>query len=1411
VKILRLTLEICCLGTLCLGPPSLRATDIPTTGASYDLTLASTWAGGTVPGAADTAVFNASGSTYTAPDATVLNWQGMRFDTTGVQLNPASGNITTIHLGTGGIMGSSGRLGYDSLRINVGANHQSWAAQGNVGARIIGSAPVTTNSLWLRNSQNSSASPNGFGGIWKLNSGQSIRADPGGLGNSSAAIEMGESSGLRFTGANPGNSTALPAITLTGTSASIRTGPGLALSFSGPIGGGSRSAPVTLALTGDNNANPNSVTFNGSLAGHIGAIELGRENTLSSFTANFSSTSTLAFAIGASGIADGVDTTTTTLIRAASGIGVTNANFEGIINFDLSGAAISDGNSWRIIDPAGMATTFGASFAVTGFTAQGDGVIWSKNDGLTTWTFSESTGKLSLATAEPAIVTIPTSGTNVDMALAETWQGGLVPGNILETHYIAAFTAPATYVAPAGSVFNWRGVEVTADGTVEINPMSGGNAYTIHVGKGGIFGSQNIDRLGTNLAIDVGVNDQTWSVTMGNVQASTHGSATVTYNNPGTLWLRGPSTFTGTWRFDGGYCRADSNSTWSAGSGATCQLLNNGTLRIADSTYDRVRIEMVGDGNLQGGGTSSNLNRGTGSNTGVIEGPGNLTITGSVNLNGDVRHTGNTIVNGGVSLTLGEASTTTFTLGPNKQIGALLPGMAGTRTVNLNGPVAFDLGGRFDPGQTWTVIDHASLDVTYGPGFTVQGFTESGGVWTRADGRSTWTFTAATGVLSVSVLGDLFVDSASGDDANSGSAGQPFRTLTRAAQEAQPGDVVLVRGGTYRETFTPPTSGTGGAPITFASYPNETATLSAYEPVTGWSATGNGIYAAAVPVRPTAPHVLIDGESAIEARWPNHTSWDIIESPRAEADSTSNSGALEAGDDTVTDAAIPSNMPADWLSGARMLYKDWYRAWSSGEKAVTTFDPVAKSVTVESMMNYSDSAKATTDPFYFELFGSVGLIDVDREWAHVPATGMLHLRAPGGVDPSLHLIETPVRDVALNLSDRSHIRLENIDIIGGSVTFNAQSHACVINGASVLYTRNVTLDGTNCEISDSEIRDSVTGRVSVGGVGNRFVNNSIHSLGRPGKSALYLICHESLIAHNTIKRSYEALINMSITWRNQIVHNILSDGPLRTTDMGMIYSVYDGGMTEIAYNRFLTDHRKLIHRRAIYLDGTASHYAIHHNVFHHSSIHGQGLLVFNNTWYRWDDRGDGPSDPAQRIVAAPPFNDSTGTLWLNNLFGYVYQPVVGQPSVHNLGQVYDKTAQVFNDTSGLALDALKDPLSYDFTLKTGSPAIDAGTPIGDITDGFAGTAPDLGAYESGKPAWTAGQDLVNKPVISYDYPADGPIARYANLLRNGQFGDPGYSGVEPWIVEGGSATTQFQQWGWGVLDLAYRSNYSAKK
>ncbi len=77
--------------------------------------------------------------------------------------------------------------------------------------------------------------------------------------------------------------------------------------------------------------------------------------------------------------------------------------------------------------------------------------------------------------------------------------------------------------------------------------------------------------------------------------------------------------------------------------------------------------------------------------------------------------------------------------------------------------------------------------------------------------------------------GSVYYVAADGRDGGDGSRDDPFATLARGAQEAGPGDYVLLRrddtftlpngpGGSFRGHFEPPTSGEPGRPVTFGAY-----------------------------------------------------------------------------------------------------------------------------------------------------------------------------------------------------------------------------------------------------------------------------------------------------------------------------------------------------------------------------------------------------------------------------------------------------------------------------------------------------------------------------------------------------------------------------------------------------------------
>jgi len=96
--------------------------------------------------------------------------------------------------------------------------------------------------------------------------------------------------------------------------------------------------------------------------------------------------------------------------------------------------------------------------------------------------------------------------------------------------------------------------------------------------------------------------------------------------------------------------------------------------------------------------------------------------------------------------------------------------------------------------------------------------------------------TALTVALAAcSLPGKEFHVSTAGDDRNSGSGGSPLKTISAAAQVAQPGDVITVHEGVYRERIDPPRGGTSSDKrIVYRAAEGEKVVLKGSEVVTGW-------------------------------------------------------------------------------------------------------------------------------------------------------------------------------------------------------------------------------------------------------------------------------------------------------------------------------------------------------------------------------------------------------------------------------------------------------------------------------------------------------------------------------------------------------------------------------------------------
>ena len=80
-------------------------------------------------------------------------------------------------------------------------------------------------------------------------------------------------------------------------------------------------------------------------------------------------------------------------------------------------------------------------------------------------------------------------------------------------------------------------------------------------------------------------------------------------------------------------------------------------------------------------------------------------------------------------------------------------------------------------------------------------------------------------LISLASLGNTYYVSATGDNANNGSRGAPFKTFQFATGKLQAGDELQIFGGVYSEPLVIPNVGNVGAPITFRAVPGETPVI----------------------------------------------------------------------------------------------------------------------------------------------------------------------------------------------------------------------------------------------------------------------------------------------------------------------------------------------------------------------------------------------------------------------------------------------------------------------------------------------------------------------------------------------------------------------------------------------------------
>jgi len=102
--------------------------------------------------------------------------------------------------------------------------------------------------------------------------------------------------------------------------------------------------------------------------------------------------------------------------------------------------------------------------------------------------------------------------------------------------------------------------------------------------------------------------------------------------------------------------------------------------------------------------------------------------------------------------------------------------------------------------------------------------------------------------LATSLNAAEFHVSITGKDTDTGAASAPFRTIQHAADLAQPGDVITVHAGIYRERINPPRGGESDAKrITYQAAQGEKVVITGAESIKGWTKVTNDTWSVTIP------------------------------------------------------------------------------------------------------------------------------------------------------------------------------------------------------------------------------------------------------------------------------------------------------------------------------------------------------------------------------------------------------------------------------------------------------------------------------------------------------------------------------------------------------------------------------------
>ncbi len=577
-----------------------------------------------------------------------------------------------------------------------------------------------------------------------------------------------------------------------------------------------------------------------------------------------------------------------------------------------------------------------------------------------------------------------------------------------------------------------------------------------------------------------------------------------------------------------------------------------------------------------------------------------------------------------------------------------------------------------------------------------------------------------------------------GDDNNPGSFEEPFETLAKACYRLDAGDTLLIREGRYMETIQLPRPGSAGNPIVIMAYPGEKVVISALESLAGWELDEGSVYKTTVGWDLGQQNFVMYGDTACDlARWPNNTDGDMFT-----LNSLRNSGGSAA--EVIYNAYLDysGGIPDfDWSQGGSVFFfgdspgSGWI-AWKCFIKSNTStrlnFDLVKNPDWIRTF-----HAPADLGDFYLE--GIREVLDYQNEWYFNESTKVLYLQLPGGVKPADNEVFMRKRTYTINLGSHDYIIVKNLEVFGGSIEVKGDHnylygiksrwgnhHRGIISNSFLAGTQSLLLNGSNNIVEKCDIGYGAATGVKLSGSYNKVLNSYIHNFNLLGSYDAPVMARDgssSTLSHCTVTRGGRDGVHMSNN-NSVMSYNNVSRSNMIADDCALFYCVGGPHNITIHHNWFHDNYGrgKLKKAAGIYLDNNPNAFTVHHNVIWNTewasiqmNLDAKNIDIYNNTF--WDA------------------SDAIGT-WHRE--GTSFEDVVCWNNLAN-NSGWDSQSDNENNLS-VSADPFVNSGQHNWQLKPGTEPVDYGRTIAGITDGFVGSRPDAGAYESGAITWVAGID-----------------------------------------------------------------------